>query len=661
MGGGHYDLIGYKFFSLLYDKDIENKVKDIFDNNGRVNNIPIIDSNGNLLYEYMRKITTDTTKILLPIWKQKYINIENIKKYLSLYENSIQKIILINNKTSKEEFNKIIYGLENYIIINNEKEFENIINNNKKSIIFSFIESNIVEKMYENIIKPNSNLVEFMDIINMCKNIILDKFFDKYKERGFKLYFFESMNYDKNLKEQYFTKEEIKRIEQERSNRFFLTNKEYDKDVKLFFKDEYSKEFIDNIFEQPSPIIENTYFIQPNYKSKYFNVIGKERLTTNLPQNCDNPIICLGSCIMYGVLVKDNNTIPSYLQKLCNKNIKNNNFYMINCGVRGINMIERMEYVINNYFDNNSVLIFIIDDIDKKVLLKKLKELKLENKIIIHDLQLLFKDRNKIGCYFLDRPIHCNHIANKIIANYIYDILNKDGIFNQVENNNNLSNEYSKSDFNIVFKENIELKNYLSSLEKYKQKDELEIGCIVMNCNPFTKGHRFLIEEASKRVNKLFIFVVEENKSFFDFDTRMKLVKQGIKDIENVIVIPSGNFIISSVTFPEYFQKDSNKDVSIDTSLDIDVFGQHIAPLLNIKYRFVGTEPFDNITKQYNITMKRLLPKYGVELIEIPRCELNNQVISASLVRKLLKEKNFNEINNLVPESTYKYLYDIYN
>lgn len=601
-------------------------MKDIFDNNGRVNNIPIIDSNGNLLYEYMRKITTDTTKILLPIWKQKYINIENIKKYLSLYENSIQKIILINNKTSKEEFNKIIYSLENYIIINNEKEFENIINNNKKSIIFSFIENNIVEKIYENIIKPNSNLVEFMDIINMCKDIILNKFFDKYKERGFKLYFFESMNYDKNLKEQYFT-----------------------------------KEFIDNIFEQPSPIIENTYFIQPNYKSKYFNVIGKERLTTNLPQNCDNAIICLGSCIMYGGLVKDNNTIPSYLQKLCNKNIKNNNFYMINYGVRGMNMVEKMEYVINNYFDNNFVLIFIINDIDKKVLLKKLKELKLENKIIIHDLQLLFKDRNKIGCYFLDRPIHCNHIANEIIANYIYDILNKDGIFNQVENNNNLSNQYSKSDFDIVFKDNIELKNYLSNLEKYKQKDELEIGCIVMNCNPFTKGHRFLIEEASKRVNKLFIFVVEENKSFFDFDTRMKLVKQGTKDIENVIVIPSGNFIISSVTFPEYFQKDSNKDVSIDTSLDIDVFGQHIAPLLNIKYRFVGTEPFDNITKQYNIIMKRLLPKYGVELIEIPRCELNNQVISASLVRKLLKEKNFDKIKDLIPESTYKYLYDIYN
>ncbi|MDO4191499.1 MAG: adenylyltransferase/cytidyltransferase family protein, partial [Bacteroidales bacterium] len=40
-------------------------------------------------------------------------------------------------------------------------------------------------------------------------------------------------------------------------------------------------------------------------------------------------------------------------------------------------------------------------------------------------------------------------------------------------------------------------------------------GCIVMNCNPVTKGHVYLIETAAKQVDTLHVFCVKEDASVF--------------------------------------------------------------------------------------------------------------------------------------------------
>ena len=86
-----------------------------------------------------------------------------------------------------------------------------------------------------------------------------------------------------------------------------------------------------------------------------------------------------------------------------------------------------------------------------------------------------------------------------------------------------------------------------------------------------------------------------------------------------------------------------------------------IAPVLGIRKRFVGEEPLDNITFQYNESMKRILPEYGVELICIERKkDEDNNIISASRVRKMLDEKRFDEIKKIVPESTFLYLEGVF-
>lgn len=178
-----------------------------------------------------------------------------------------------------------------------------------------------------------------------------------------------------------------------------------------------------------------------------------------------------------------------------------------------------------------------------------------------------------------------------------------------------------------------------------------------MNANPFTEGHKFIIKEALKAVDFLYIFVVEEDTSEFSFNDRLNMVVLGTKEFHGKVgVFPSGKFIISSFTFPEYFTKSRLLNSKVDTSNDLALFGSVIAPELNITYRFVGEEPYCNITRQYNEEMKALLPALGIKLVEIARCKHQGEPISASLVREYLAQFQLEKLKKLVPLSTYQYL-----
>lgn len=208
------------------------------------------------------------------------------------------------------------------------------------------------------------------------------------------------------------------------------------------------------------------------------------------------------------------------------------------------------------------------------------------------------------------------------------------------------------------------LENKASGIEHYLQslyinvKDNKNAGAIVMNCNPFTLGHRYLIEYAAERCEALYIFVVEENSSIFPFDIRFSLVKKGVSDLLNVLVFPSGPYIISNQTFPTYFLKQDTDAVAIQAELDLTLFAEGIAKPLNIRTRFVGEEPICAVTQRYNQVMKQVLPKHGIYVDEIPRkTGSDGCVISASLVRSKLAQVLPGEwLRRYVPEVTYEYL-----
>jgi len=182
------------------------------------------------------------------------------------------------------------------------------------------------------------------------------------------------------------------------------------------------------------------------------------------------------------------------------------------------------------------------------------------------------------------------------------------------------------------------------------------IGAIVANCNPFTLGHRYLIEQASKQCDQLHLFILSERKSAFSPEVRMALAKAGCADLKNVHIHPTGPYMVSSATFPSYFIKDKARVEGIYCDMDIRIFAEKIAPALGIARRYVGTEPNCPVTRFYNEQMKFRLPEYGIELIEIPRREEGGAAISASRVRALLNENKLGEIRPLVPETTFEYL-----
>lgn len=188
------------------------------------------------------------------------------------------------------------------------------------------------------------------------------------------------------------------------------------------------------------------------------------------------------------------------------------------------------------------------------------------------------------------------------------------------------------------------------------------VGCIVMNCNPFTKGHQALINYAASRCDLLYIFVVEENRSAFPFDVRLRLVKEGTAHLPNVRVYPSGPYMISSATFPTYFLKEGEDAAVIQSALDITLFASRIAPIFGITKRFAGEEPFDPVTRKYNQAMAEILPDYDIAFMKINRVAAptsggSEEVISASRVRKLLIESGVTEeVLSLVPPCTAAYL-----
>lgn len=177
-------------------------------------------------------------------------------------------------------------------------------------------------------------------------------------------------------------------------------------------------------------------------------------------------------------------------------------------------------------------------------------------------------------------------------------------------------------------------------------------GVVVMNCNPFTLGHRYLIEQAAKQVERLFVMVVREDCSLFAYAERKAMVEQGVAHLKNVTVIDGSEYAISQATFPTYFLKRLDDAADTQMLLDLDLFRRHIAPTLGATVRFVGTEPTDRLTRRYNQLMHEML----ADVRETARLEKKGNAVSASRVRKAMEQGDMSTIRQLVPPTTLPYI-----
>ena len=212
-----------------------------------------------------------------------------------------------------------------------------------------------------------------------------------------------------------------------------------------------------------------------------------------------------------------------------------------------------------------------------------------------------------------------------------------------------------------------EYERYLRSLARPGRN-----GAIVMNANPFTKGHRWIIGQAAAKVDNLYVIVVKEDRSRFSYAERKAMIEAGCAGIHNVVVCEGSDYAISAATFPTYFLKRLDDATDTQIALDLDLFVNHIAAPLGVTIRFAGSEPEDALTRRYNELMaetfspvatvspvavvrqahqpvEATLPwqtslasgtlrqaQRPVHFVEIPRLEAAAKPISASALRRAL-------------------------
>ncbi|MGL5616862.1 MAG: [citrate (pro-3S)-lyase] ligase [Sarcina sp.] len=256
-----------------------------------------------------------------------------------------------------------------------------------------------------------------------------------------------------------------------------------------------------------------------------------------------------------------------------------------------------------------------------------------------------------------------NEIVSELINEQYRRGYNHIFVYTKVKNEKIFKNlgfyEIERATDKVILLENNSngIKNYCEKLkEETKGKVGEEIASVVVNCNPFTLGHRYLIEKASKENDLVHLFVLWEDKSIFPAKVRLELVEEGLKDLKNVIIHKAEDYIISNATFPTYFIKDKDEAFKSYGLLDAKIFSRYIAKELNITKRYVGTEPSCIVTNRYNTILKNILSINNIELREIERLKIDGEFVSASTVRKLIKEDNFQQIKKLVPKTTFDYL-----
>lgn len=206
-----------------------------------------------------------------------------------------------------------------------------------------------------------------------------------------------------------------------------------------------------------------------------------------------------------------------------------------------------------------------------------------------------------------------------------------------------------------------EYRKYLESLARPGRN-----GAIVMNANPFTKGHRYLVEQAASQVDNLYVIVVKEDRSRFPYVERKAMIEAGCAGLDNVVVCEGSDYAISAATFPTYFLKKLDDATDTQIALDLDLFVNHIAQPLGVTVRFAGSEPEDALTRRYNELMAEILPgtsvavvrqaRRPIDFVEIPRLEQNGNPTSATSLRRALDKGNLKEAMEYIPKSTVPYL-----
>lgn len=613
------------------------KAREIFLKREKINALPIVDDKCRLIGNYSR-------------WDDAFLDytfkLLKVKKYVNVIKKMYSKIAIVKPSKSTIRKQKILNKWNNFLQeLGIDVEFvhkEDIMEAFESKDIVLFIDKDEISGLgtfYEDILGKDFkwNQAKTLDEMVEALYVVTDEIVAETAGKVVLKNLIKSgvhviaLQIDQNLEGGYW-----KGVQNEIRTKFERIGAKVDCAIheefwEDFYDDKCNIDYISDVGTQNYPhIIEDGSVKLKDSQGKYYNVSNGERRTIGQPEKYNNTVYFFGPCLIVGWRTEDSLTIESQLQKIFNANGISSK--VVNCGCWSYEIPLLIRICSTNFKKGDIAIVY---DQNKNFV-----------EVPMLNLAEVLEHNNVPARWYWDHPTHPNHKVFKLWAEEIYKFIPKHLL---------MSKATEKIDVNNV-KYSLMISSYL---ERYfcDFKKKGKIGAIVMNCNPFTNGHRYLIEQASIKVDKLVIFVVEENKSLFSFKERLAMVCEGTKDLKNLMIVPSGRCILSQQTFPEYFLKIENEDVIKNAEYDILLFAEGIAPRLNIKYRFVGEEKDDPVTREYNEAMKRILPEHEIELVEIPRKTMEDgNAIRATNVRLLIENGDTDEIEEIVPETTKKML-----
>ena len=377
----------------------------------------------------------------------------------------------------------------------------------------------------------------------------------------------------------------------------------------------------------------NVYTRLKDIQSRYLNIVNGERVTIGQPAEADRTIWFFGPCIIIGGFVEDQYTIESILQKKLNEN--GYSCKVVNCGCHETPYQEMIRITSTPMKPGDVVVMFV------------------DNRPVAGtesvDMVEILDKNNAPAEWLLDNPAHCNHKANALYANELYERMQREGVLGaevqQTERPSMLTLDLAVNTLHLDLRYNA----------FHPRKDET-VGFIGMHGNPFTYGHRYLIETASKQVDWLVCHVIEDELGTFSYAERFAMTIEGTRDLPNIKVDGSGPFQATRNVFEEYFVKVEPTDIQKSATLDTLIFAEIIAKRLGITCRFVGEEKHNPKMQYFNELLKEILPRYGIHVVEIPRIQAGEEPISASVARNAAVAGDIKKLLQNVPETTLSFM-----
>ena len=213
----------------------------------------------------------------------------------------------------------------------------------------------------------------------------------------------------------------------------------------------------------------------------------------------------------------------------------------------------------------------------------------------------------------------------------------------------------------------------MTGLEKWEGNLHSQLGdcsdtaVVIFNSNPLTIGGRYLAEIASRRSRRLLVLVIqgktdsgshgnhEDNVMEFSFKDRLAMTEKALSDLQNVIVMPSGPYLIGRDDFPKGYLSETLGAASAHAYLNCMAFC-HICRALGIRSAYAGDEPRDEMSEIHLNTLRQLCAQNEIVLKVAERKRIDDKYISSSMVRKALATGDMETAEKLVPASVLPYL-----